>query len=107
MGRLAGLADDSWGARAARRRVGRVLVSQDLDVALQPILDLTDGWVVGVEALARFGDGRSPDLWFQDASLGGLGTELDALAFGMATDRLSELPQGGLPRGQRNAGPDP
>ena len=54
------------GADRARReqlagRIQRLIAGEGLDVALQPIVDLASGEVVGAEALARFtdADGRT------------------------------------------------
>jgi PAS domain S-box-containing protein len=78
---------------AARQRIAHVLTSGDVGVALQPIRDLTTGQVAGVEALARFRDGRSPDLWFRDAHETGQTCELDELTFQQSLARLHLLPE--------------
>ena len=77
---------------AARTRVDGLLSSGKLDIALQPIIDLTSGRIAGVEALARFRDGRGPDLWFRDAADVGLGLELDRLAFQTALALFPLIP---------------
>jgi PAS domain S-box-containing protein len=78
---------------AARRRVEALLESRSLNVALQPIIDLNrDRWV-DTEALARFPDGRGPDLWFAEAQAAGLGTELELLAIEKAIALLPTLPE--------------
>jgi PAS domain S-box-containing protein len=79
---------------ASRRRIVQLLQTGDVDVALQPIVEGTTGAVVGAEALARFGDGRSPDLWFADAHEVGLTRELDELTFRRALTVVSALPDG-------------
>lgn len=79
-------------ANAARHRVTDVLASGALDIALQPIVSLISGETIGVEALARFRDGRSPDLWFRDAHDAGHTRELDELAFTAALPLLRMLP---------------
>ena len=76
----------------ARSRVGAVLDDAGIEVALQPIVDLTTGALSGVEALARFRDGRSPDLWFREAAEIGRGLELDRLAFASALALFPLLP---------------
>jgi PAS domain S-box-containing protein len=76
----------------ARQRVRAVLASRAVDMALQPIVDLTSGRVSGVEALARFHDGRSPDAWFADAQDAGRTHELDELTFNAALSLLEAIP---------------
>ena len=61
-------------------------------MALQPIVDLTSGRVLGVEALARFHDGRSPDAWFADARDAGRTGDLDELTFNAALPLLGLIP---------------
>ena len=61
-------------------------------MALQPIVSLKDGAVVGYEALSRFG-GRVPtDRGFRAASLCGLGDELERVALQAALALLPRLP---------------
>jgi PAS domain S-box-containing protein len=79
---------------AARARVQGVLDTGALDVALQPIVDLTTGELAGVEALARFRDGRGPDVWFRDAAEAGLALELDRLAVQSALGLFPLIPAG-------------
>jgi PAS domain S-box-containing protein len=81
------------GAAVARARVQTILTTAAVDIALQPIVSLSNGRLVGVEALARFRDGRGPDAWFRDAREAGLGKELDELAFNAALTALSALPE--------------
>lgn len=76
---------------AATRRIAQA-VQEGVDVVLQPIVDLASGEVVGVEALARFSDGRSPDRWFAEAASVGLGTALELAAVQAALARIDELP---------------
>lgn len=63
-----------------------------MEAALQPIVDLATGRVVGAEALARFSDRRSPDLHFAEAEGKGVRTELELDAVRTALARLGELP---------------
>jgi EAL domain-containing protein (putative c-di-GMP-specific phosphodiesterase class I)/CheY-like chemotaxis protein len=72
--------------RAIAERGGPAMV-------FQPIVDLTSGVAVGVEALARFGSEpeRGPDAWFADAAALGLGTDLELSAIESALRHLSEL----------------
>jgi PAS domain S-box-containing protein len=80
-------------AVAARGRLEAVLATCDVDIALQPIVSLCDGRLAGVEALARFRDGRGPDAWFGDARESGLAKELDQLTFNAALTAFSALPE--------------
>lgn len=68
--------------RERRHRIERVLRSGRIGVALQPILELATGQVVGFEALARFAQEppRPPNVWFEEAAEAGLGVELELLA---------------------------
>ena len=77
----------------ARLRVTSVLASEGVIVAMQPIVDLGSGKLVGVEALARFCDGRAPDLWFDEARDVGRGLDLDRLAFRRSLAQLPLLPR--------------
>ena len=77
---------------AARQRVLSVLEAESVDIALQPIVDLTTGRLAGVESLARFPDGRGPEHWFRDARDAGLGLELDRLCFTSSLQLFDVLP---------------
>ena len=77
---------------AARDRIRGALSTASVQVALQPIVSLVTGRVTGVEALARFCDGRGPDAWFDDADLAGRTRELDELTFTTALTALPVLP---------------
>jgi PAS domain S-box-containing protein len=90
---LSGEATLAREAASARRRVATLLASPSLDVALQPIISLSTGRIVGAEALARFPDGRSPELWFADARRGGLSKELERHAFAAALELFGVLPE--------------
>ena len=68
----------------ARGRVEEVLADGALGMVFQPVVDLATGATVGHEALARFADGRPPNMWFDDAERAGLGVELELLAIGTA-----------------------
>jgi FOG: EAL domain len=85
-------ADFSRDIVAARQRVVDVLDRGNLTIAMQPIIDIQrDRWVA-VEALARFPDGRGPDLWFREAQEMGLAVELELVAVTTALARVPELP---------------
>src|SRR6185312_15762842 len=73
-------------------RIGDVLARGGVQVALQPIVELASGRVLGVEALARFADGRGPDAWFRDAHLADRTRDLDELTFASALALLERVP---------------
>lgn len=62
--------------------------------ALQPIVDLATGRVVGVEALARFPDKRSPELHFAEAETNGSRMALELAAVRAGLRHLRALPGG-------------
>ncbi len=70
--------------QAMSSRLSALLESGGLRVALQPVVDLRSGFSVGVEALARFDDGRGPDLWFAEAAMIGQSEQLEIAAFDAA-----------------------
>jgi EAL domain-containing protein (putative c-di-GMP-specific phosphodiesterase class I) len=95
--------DELAGADRARRerlagRIRRLISGEGLDVALQPIVDLASGEVVGAEALARFTDaagrGIPTESCFLDAHALELGTELELAAVRLALDSHDRLPEG-------------
>lgn len=92
------------GDQAALHRIQDFLADPELDVALQPLINLADQRIIGVEALARFRDGRGPDQWFREAQACGLSKQLDLVAFEAAAQLLTELPEDVLL--SVNAGPD-
>lgn len=78
----------------AMGRVTDVLTRDDaLFPVFQPIVDLSTGRAVGVEALARFtGDERPVDVWFADAARAGLLVDMEVYTAGRALAHLDELP---------------
>lgn len=79
---------------ATRRAVHDVLDRNLVEMVFQPVVDLADGRVVAVEALARFRtpERRPPDEWFAAAAAVGLQTELEVAAIAAALRRLPDLP---------------
>jgi EAL domain-containing protein (putative c-di-GMP-specific phosphodiesterase class I) len=70
-----------------RREVLRLLRAADeLEVVFQPIVDLNQLACVGYEALARFPDGRPPDIWFAEARAVGLDKMLEMAALWRAVE---------------------
>lgn len=82
-------------ARQAQQ-IRRVLSGEGLSMVFQPIADIADGSVVGLEALARFAaePQRTPDVWFGEAAEIGLLVELEIAAARAALARLEDLPEG-------------
>jgi EAL domain-containing protein (putative c-di-GMP-specific phosphodiesterase class I)/DNA-binding NarL/FixJ family response regulator len=76
------------------RRIREVLDDRSVRTVFQPVVDLSDGRVVGVEALARFPGRprRSPEAWFAEAANVGLLVELETLALGHALAEVDRLP---------------
>lgn len=80
--------------QAAVDRIRRAVAGEGLQILFQPILDLRDRRVVGLEALARF-DGppnRSPELWFREAAGLGFDEDLELTAIRMALRSLDCVP---------------
>lgn len=72
-------------------RLGLACSSQ-LRPALQPIVDATSGRLLGVEALARFQDGRSFDDWCMEGARAGQPLVADRAAFLAAVELIPRLP---------------
>lgn len=84
-------------ARLRQREQIRWLIDEGgPSMALQPIVDLTNGTVLGHEALARFNTPtlRPPNVWFEMASAVGLGAELELTSMLTALTQVSRLPEG-------------
>lgn len=77
-----------------RRRIKRVLEDDDFAIAVQPIVRLDSGALVGAEALARFPSPpvQGPDRWFAEAYAAGIGAQLELAAARKAINLLDELP---------------
>lgn len=82
--------------RGRIRRIKEVLSGEGLKMVFQPILNLPQGVIVGVEALARFESEpyQPPDGWFADAQTVGLGIDLELVAANAALGRLDDVPMG-------------
>ena len=81
----------------ARERIARLVEGRGLDIALQPIVALDSGGVVGAEALARFTDDDGAPLateeTFVDAHALDLGVELELAVVELALTRQDRLPE--------------
>lgn len=76
------------------KRIREILDRGLIRMVFQPIADLRDGSVAGLEGLARFDlePTRTPDLWFEEAQAVNLGEELELAAVSEALSRLEHLP---------------
>lgn len=72
-------------------RIGDVLATPGAPrIVYQPIVDLDERRVAGLEALSRFSDGRPVDLWFSEAARVGLLRELEEKAVRQALPALND-----------------
>jgi EAL domain-containing protein (putative c-di-GMP-specific phosphodiesterase class I) len=77
---------------AARDHIHELLIDERLEIALQPIVDIRTGHLLGVEALSRFPAGHGPPApVFKNAHAVGLGGALERLAVTRAVDLLPLL----------------
>ena len=82
------------------------MTGDGISIVFQPIISLSTGSVVGVEALSRFAarPQRGPECWFAEAASVGLGRALELCAIERALSLLPDIPEP-LFMGM-NAGPD-
>lgn len=78
----------------AARHIQRIIESEAITVALQPVIDLTTHEWIAAEALARFTDGSSPATVFPMAEEVGRAADLELLALSRALGALAALPLG-------------
>jgi len=83
-------------ARVSTDRIEEAIHGDVLATVFQPIMDLDEGHVRGVEALARFmtRPRRAPETWFAEAAVHGLLTELELAAATRALDHIDRIPEG-------------
>jgi EAL domain-containing protein (putative c-di-GMP-specific phosphodiesterase class I)/DNA-binding NarL/FixJ family response regulator len=67
----------------------RVLTRGDFTPVFQPVIDLSNGGVVGYETLTRFGDGIDPQTRFTEATRVGMGLELERATMSAALKAAS------------------
>jgi EAL domain-containing protein (putative c-di-GMP-specific phosphodiesterase class I) len=78
-----------------RARIERLIRGNRLEIALQPIVGLRGGSIVGAEALSRFPPGcGTPDAVFRAAHRVGVGLELERVAAERALEMLPLLSPG-------------
>jgi EAL domain-containing protein (putative c-di-GMP-specific phosphodiesterase class I) len=90
---IAGVLDPEGAhAVAAYANIERILQAREFSVAFQPIFELRGGKVFALEALARFDNGRAPDVVIDAAHAVGLGVELELALAQMALTHMALLP---------------
>lgn len=79
---------------ASRSRIENLLEADQLNMVWQPIMDLENERMVGVETLARFPKGphNGPPGWFQEAADVGLAEALETTAVRKGLEALPDLP---------------
>ncbi len=77
------------------QRLTSVLESEAFTIVYQPIVDLTDNSIVGLEALTRFWPRpfRRPDIWFAEALQTGYGEQLELAAIAKALLGIEAIPK--------------
>jgi EAL domain-containing protein (putative c-di-GMP-specific phosphodiesterase class I)/DNA-binding NarL/FixJ family response regulator len=82
-------------AEVSLERIREAIDGDVLYTVFQPIVDLADGRIRGVEALARFltRPRRSPETWLSEASNHGLLTQLELAAASRALGHLDRIPE--------------
>jgi EAL domain-containing protein (putative c-di-GMP-specific phosphodiesterase class I)/ActR/RegA family two-component response regulator len=98
MGELSGRLEDDerreLKLQGALERIRTAASGEGLEFQYQPIVDLVDGSLAAVEALARFGGEptRTPDKWFEEAGQVGLQAQLECAAIKRAVARIDSVP---------------
>lgn len=82
-------------AAASRSAIEQVIADGLMEIHYQPIFSLSQGRPAGYEALARISvePYRSPDKWFSQAALVGMGEAFELFAIDRALQGLSQLPE--------------
>jgi EAL domain-containing protein (putative c-di-GMP-specific phosphodiesterase class I)/CheY-like chemotaxis protein len=79
-------------ADAATNRLRQMITSHEFIIHLQPIIRLSSGATVAVEALTRFGDGSPAESKFAEAATLGLGPTLERTVVAAALESTASLP---------------
>jgi EAL domain-containing protein (putative c-di-GMP-specific phosphodiesterase class I) len=94
-GALLGPAQERHNQQAAARAEIEAIISEGaFEPVFQPAVELATGCIVGYEALTRFGDGVAPTERFADASLLGIGPELELACARRSLEAAVSLPAG-------------
>jgi EAL domain-containing protein (putative c-di-GMP-specific phosphodiesterase class I) len=77
-------------------RIRDVLDHERFEMVFQPVVDITNRTIAGVESLARFAaePAQPPNMWFDDAARVGMALDLELACVRRALSRLDELPPG-------------
>jgi PAS domain S-box-containing protein len=81
-------------ADVERARVHDVIDHHRYTTVFQPLVSMTDGSVVGFEALTRFESGEGPEATFATAQEVGMGPELEEACARSALELATSLPEG-------------
>jgi EAL domain-containing protein (putative c-di-GMP-specific phosphodiesterase class I)/AmiR/NasT family two-component response regulator len=83
-------------ARVSAERIEEAIRGDVIHTVFQPVVDLNDGRILGVEALSRFPTKprRSPETWFAEAAAHGLLARLELATAIRALEHLGEIPEG-------------
>jgi EAL domain-containing protein (putative c-di-GMP-specific phosphodiesterase class I) len=93
-GALLGPAQERQNQQAAARiEIESIIAEEAFEPVFQPVVELAGGRIVGYEALTRFSDGRSPADRFAEASMLGVGPELERACMRRSLDAARLLPE--------------
>ena len=83
-------------ARVSAERIEEAIRGDAIHTVFQPVVDLNDGRILGVEALSRFltKPRRSPETWFAEAADQGLLARLELATATQALGHLDAIPEG-------------
>ncbi|NVK72610.1 MAG: EAL domain-containing protein [Oceanospirillaceae bacterium] len=81
--------------QSARDDIFDIINNKRLSIVFQPIYDVKDQCIKGFECLSRFQTKplHSPDYWFNQANVSGVGEALELFAIEEALRRLPEVPE--------------
>lgn len=81
-------------ADVVRSELIGVIEGRAFHPVFQPIVELESSRTIGYEALTRFSDGQRPDRRFDEATLVGLGAQLEIACLTAALEEARKLPRG-------------
>ena len=83
-------------AAEVRRELDQVITDCAFRSVFQPIMQMSNGAILGYEALTRFSDGSPPEVRFAEAAAIGLGPDLELVTLRSAIHAARLLPAGGF-----------